>query len=349
MNKTKMAVLALCALYALPLAGCSMGSGALIPDDNPYQWANTPVPQAQPDEGVVIDGNFDDPIWQNTTWLNGVDAPETGKTANIKVGTAITEKGLYLAFDVEETGTNIWVNPDRADYCNSCIEMYMDSPDADAMTQKAIEFDLIADGSYALRRRAGYNGGWKSAYYKDGDSPVMACSTKGGPVNDRACYGYSYEVFMPKSYLEYLGYEFSTDMEVAINPVHIISLEYNSTDSDVARLYSQWIDGYVDGYRWDTPRTWPTFDKQGLAGYKINVDQSGDPSLGMVSGLNGVNLVNKGHSGKLEVLCLNGGQLKSLTVNGKDAMNDIVWQGDFGTLDLGTVTADVNVTAAFGK
>ena len=353
MNKTKIAALTLSALSAFSLAGCSSGSNTtadnLVADENPYRWANIPTPQAQMDDGVTIDGNFDDAIWQNITWLDGVDAPETGKSANIKVGSVITDKGLYLAFDIEENGSNIWVNPDRDSFCNSCIELYMDSADSDSMTKRAIEFDLMADGTYSLRSRAGYNGGWKAAYYKDAESPVTACATKGGPVNDRSCYGYSYEIFMPKAYLEYLGYDFSTDMLVALNPVHIISLDYNTKDYTVARLYSQWVGDYANGYNWGIPSSWLVFGKDGLAGHKINVSQSGETSLGMVSGLDGVNVVNTGHTGKLEIVCLNGGKLKVLTVNGQNVMDKVVWKGDYGTLDIGEVTADVNVSAAFGK
>lgn len=351
MNKTKMAILTLCALSAFSLMGCGGKTTAdnLIPDEKPYRWANVPTPQAQPDDGVVIDGNFDDAIWQNITWLDAVDTPDVGKNSNIKVGTVITEKGLYLAFDVEESGSNIWVNPERASYCNSCIELYMDAADAEAMTKKTVEFDLMADGTYSLRSRVGSNSDWKSARYKNGESPVTACATKGGSVNERTCYGYSYEVFMPKEYLEYLGYEFSTDIEFALNPVHIVSLDYNSTDDSIARLYSQWIGKYAYGYNWGIPKTWLAFGKDGLVGYKINISQTGESSLGMVSGLGGTNVINKGHTGKLEVICLNGGKLKILTVDGKNVTDKVAWQGDYGTFDLGKPTADVNVSVAFGK
>lgn len=39
----------------------------------PYRWANTPAVQAEMDEGVKIDGEFNDSVYENINWLDAVD------------------------------------------------------------------------------------------------------------------------------------------------------------------------------------------------------------------------------------------------------------------------------------
>ncbi|MFR2943854.1 MAG: hypothetical protein ACLTKZ_01460, partial [Lachnospiraceae bacterium] len=92
------------------------------------------------------------------------------------------------------------------------------------------------------------------------------------------------EVFLSKGYLEKMGYEFSEEMEIALNLVHIISLDYNQTNHQLARVYSQWIADYSDNYDWGKPNTWLTFGKNGLETYNINVTVTGDKTLGSVVG-----------------------------------------------------------------
>lgn len=353
-NKKKLSVMLACTLVsscvAVTFGACGgEAKDTYIPDENTYRWANTPAVHAEMDEGVKIDGEFNDPVYENITWLDATDRPDSEKTSAIRMGTAITAKGVYIAIDVEETGSKIYVNPARDSYCNSCIEMYMDIASENGMTQKTFEIDLVANGEFAIRTRVLSKEEWKPSYATNDIAPIVAAKTKGGKVNTDACYGYSYEVFLSKGYLEKMGYEFSEDMEIALNPVHIISLDYNQTNYQLARVYSQWMANYSDNYDWSKPNTWLTFGKNGLQTYNIDVTVTGDKTLGVVTGTDGKNEIFKGHNGELKILCLNGSKLTKLTVNGENVLEKVRWSGDAGYLTLAKPEADVEVEAEFSK
>ena len=319
-----------------------------IDDVYTYHWANTPALKPEMDEGVKIDGEFDDSVYDNIRWLEAADRPDSEKSSIIRVGTAITAKGLYIAIDVEETGSKIYVNPDRASCWNSCIELYMDIAGAPDMTYRAFEFDLIPNGNYSIRSRVPSRRDWKSAYAPSEIAPVTAAKIKGGKLNSDNCYGYSVEAFLSKDYLEKAGYDFSEDMEIALNPVHIISLDYNLANQ-LARIYSQWMQNYSPTYNWNNPNTWLTFGKDGLKAYNIKTTVTGDNSLGVVTGTNGKNEIFKGQSGELKIICLNGSKLTKLTVNGETMLENVRWSGDVGYLTISNPTTDVEVEAEFSK
>lgn len=334
---------------ALSLFSCGGAKENYVPDENTYHWANLPALKAEMDDGVKIDGVFDDPIYENIRWLEVVDRPDIEKSSDIRLGTAITAKGVYIAVDVEETGSNIYVNPNRASYCNSCIELYMDVASETSMTKKTFEFDLIADGNYSIRSRVPARSDWKSAYAPNDIAPIAAAKTKDGRVNSDTCYGYTYEVFLSVDYLKKMGYEFSENMEIALNPVHIISLDYNQMNYQLARVYSQWMANYSDNYVWDKPNTWLAFGKDGLEAYDINVTVTGDKTLGVVTSTTGKNEIFKGHSCELKVLRLNDAKLTKFTVDGKDLLEKIRWYGDVGYLTISDSTSDVEIEAEFSK
>ena len=333
---------------AFTLSACGSAKDTYIADLYPYHWANIPAVQPEMDEGVKIDGEFDDPVYENIRWLEATDRPDSEKSSVIRVGTAITEKGLYIAVDVEETGSKIYVNPNRDSCWNSCIELYIDIAGAANMTKQAFEFDLMPNGNYSIRSRVPARGDWKSAYAPSDIAPVTAAKTKGGKLNSDTCYGYSCEAFLSKGYLEKSGYEFSDDMELALNPVHIISLDYNLANQ-LARIYSQWMQNYSENYNWNNPNTWLTFGKNGLLAYDVEATVTGDRSLGSVTSANGNNGIFKGHDGELKILCMNGSKLVKLTVNGENMLAQVRWFGDVGYLTVKNPTANVKVEAEFSK
>ena len=332
----------------LTACGNAGAEDTYIESSTPYQWTNTPIGSPEMDAGVKIDGEFDDPVYKNIRWLDAVDRPDNEKSSTIRIGTAITEKGIYVAVDVEETGSKIYVNPSRGNWCNSCIELYMDSADAPNMTEKAVEFDMVPNGEYSVRSRVPSRGDWKSAYAPNEIAPVTAAKTKGGKVNSDDCYGYTCEVFFPKGYLEKLGYDFSEDMVIALNPVHIISLDYKQ-ENQLARIYSQWLANYSSNYNWNNPNTWLTFDKNGLQAYDIETTIAGDSSLGMITNANGGNDLVKGHDGELKIVCMNSSKLTKLIVDGENVLDRVLWTGDVGYLTVKNPTDTVKVNAEFSK
>ena len=95
-----------------------------------------------------IDGKFDEEKWKNVRWLYAEDKPNATQSAKIEFASFVGEKGIFIGGKVEETGSNIWVNPDRGSWTNSCLEMYIGPVGyGEEGKHKTIEYDVQADGS----------------------------------------------------------------------------------------------------------------------------------------------------------------------------------------------------------
>lgn len=293
------------------MAGCS----DIVADPKPYPVPTEPV--AETDAGMTIDGKFDEARWTDTNlrWLNGVDKPNSKQSADITFTTSYGTKGVYFAMRVEEKGTNIWVNHDRASYMNSCIEMYM-GPGEDQDQYRLFEFDFMADGSYTSKFR--YSD-WTEVKTASEIQPIVASQTIGGAVNTPECRGYTVEGFFPFDYLKFVGYDVSDpdNMVLGIGPVHIFSFNYNGTDTNVDRFWSQWPTEYIPNFNMWNPSTFFKFGKNGLISYKFTVNQTGS-GRGTVTEKSGLDYVLAGVPVTFVARTVNGAEVTKLVVNGVD-------------------------------
>lgn len=312
---TKIISAAVCAgVMALAMAGCT------VKDPNPYTFTNKPHPVAETDAGMNIDGKLDEERWtdENLRWLNGVDKPNSKQYADIIFTTSYGSKGVYFAMKVEEHGTSIFVNPDRASWLNSCIEMYMGPANDEADSSRLFEFDFMADGSY--QSKLNYNG-WIGAQTTYERMPIIASVPLGGAVNTPECYGYNIEAFFPWTFLEFCGYDVKNEEEqnalvLGIDPVHIFSYNYAGTDEHADRLWSQWSKNYKQ-IEWLNPSTFFRFGKEGLISHKIIVNKTG-AGRGTVAEKSGLDYVLSGVDTTFVVKTVNGASVKKLVVNGVD-------------------------------
>ena len=306
------------------LVGCN-SRNRVVPDPNPYTFTNKEHPKAEADADMTIDGVFDEARWQQSRWLHGVDRLNAKQHAEIEFTTSYGEKGVYFAMKVEETGTNIYVNPDRDVWMNSCIEMYMGPAEDGYDTPRCFEFDFFADGSYDSELN--YNG-WNSAKTTWDKMPVVASQELGGEVNTPECYGYTIEAFFPWGFLEFADYDVETQVErdalvLGINPAHIFSFNYNGTDLNADRYWSQWASNYID-VEWQNPSTFFRFGKNGLFCYDYTVTYSGT-GKGQVQESHGWDYVLAQGVSTFEIKTLNGATVKKLTVNVDDYTNQLVF------------------------
>lgn len=307
---TKITAAACAGAIAMLMAGC------VVEDPNPYKFENKPHPVAETDADMTIDGKFDEARWQSVRWLNGVDKPNSKQSANIEFTTSYGTKGVYFAMRVEEQGTNIYVNPDRASWLNSCIEMYMGPAEDGDSSVRLFEFDFMADGSYSSKLN--YNG-WNGANTTYDRMPVIASVPLGGEVNTPECYGYTVEAFFPFGFLEFAGYDVSDpdSMILGVAPVHIFSFNYTGTDKDADRYWSQWPREYLPTFNMWDPSTFFRFGKDGLVSHKITVNQSGT-GRGTVAEKSGLDYALSGVDTTFVVKTVNGASVTKLVVNGED-------------------------------
>ncbi len=306
---TKIASLLAACVLALSLVGCSK----VVKDPKPY-----PVPTkrvADIDADMTIDGKFDEARWQSVRWLNGKDEINAQQYADIDFTTSFGTKGIYFAMKVEEHGTNIWVNLDRASYMNSCIEMYM-GPSGDTTTSHLFEFDFMANGSYTTKFR--YSD-WTEVKAPVNILPIVASTTIGGEVNTPECTGYTVEGFFPFAYLDFVGYDVSDpeNMILGIAPVHIFSFNHNGTNKDVDRFWSDWPKNYLPVFDMWNPSTFFRFGKNGLVSHKIIVNKTGS-GKGTVREKSGLDYVLSGVDTTFVVQTINNAKVTALTVNGVD-------------------------------
>ena len=316
--------LCLAALMCAAFAGCGT---TVVKDSNPYSFTNPGHAVAEADADMTLDGVFDEARWSESKWLAAVDRINASQYADIMFSTAYGEKGIYFGMQVEETGTNIFVNHSRTSYYNSCIEMYMGPSTEGYDSALCFEFDFLADGTY--EPKLNYNS-WNSAYTTWDKMPVVASQQLGGEVNTAECYGYTIEAFFPWEYLEFAGYSVETQEERdalvhGTDPVHIFSFNYDGTDLNADRFWSQWSADYISvGFQ--NPSTFFRFGQNGLLAYDYTVTYGGT-GKGAVQESHGWDYVLQQADATFSITTYNGAKVTSLTVNGVDYTGSLLGSG----------------------
>lgn len=240
-RKRKTAVVALLSVFAMTtlFAACEASKNITeVPTDKDYGYNNPDRVYAQPDEGFKIDGKADEEVYKNSKWVylhnqNGTNTVDLAMTSHFG------EKGMYFVYDVTEN-TPIYVNPDRASYINSGIEMYFAPQGITSMSNDHVyEIDLEATGTVSFKKTSGYVGSWVDVQSTDAIMAYAASELKGGEVNSGNCFGYTIEFFIPWDYVQWLGMNPATMKEetVSVSPVHITSYNYNGTDHEIDRYW----------------------------------------------------------------------------------------------------------------
>ena len=338
-----MSGLCLAALMCAAFAGCG---GGVAEDPNPYSFTNPGHAVADTDADMTIDGVFDEARWNESKWLTATDRINASQYADITFTTSYGEKGVYFGMQVEETGTNIYVNHSRTSYYNSCIEMYMGPSSEGGDSPLCFEFDFLADGTY--EPKLNYNG-WNSAYTTWDKMPVVASQPLGGEVNTPECHGYTIEAFFPWEYLEFANYPVETQEErdalvLGIDPVHIFSFNYKGTDLNEDRLWSQWSKNYISvGFQ--NPSTFFRFGKNELLAYNYTVTYGGT-GKGQVQESHGWDYVLRQTDATFSITTYNGAKVTSLAVNGVDYTGNLLGSGGSFTFTIPQSELTENVAIA---
>lgn len=320
------------------LSACA---SSIVSDPNPYTFTNKEHPKAEIDADMTIDGVFDEARWSEARWLNGVDRLNAQQYAEIEFTTSYGEKGVYFAMKVEEHGTNIYVNPDRSSWMNSCIEMYMGPATDGADSPRCFEFDFMADGSYDSELN--YNG-WQSAKTTWDKMPIVASQSLGGAVNTPECYGYTIEAIFPWAFLEFADYDVATAEErenlvLGIDPAHIFSFNYEGTGLDSDRKWSNWPANYID-IGWQNPSTFFKFGKDGLLAHDYTVAYTGS-GKGTLTEEHGWDFFLAEGDAVFVIQTLNGASVTKLTVNGTDCTDQLVLSGGSYTFRVSEPNGDL--------
>lgn len=170
-----------------------------VPTNEKYVYYNPDETKADTDEGFKIDGVFDEAVYKNSTWLYAHN--ENGDSSvDLAMTSYYGEKGMYFAIDVTES-TTVYVNPDRSNYCNSGIELYMAPSKASNLKyNNTYEMNLLPTGELGVYRSGG-TGGFVRGETQEWQMPYLGATTKGGEVNSDDCHGYYLELFISQRYV----------------------------------------------------------------------------------------------------------------------------------------------------
>lgn len=300
------------------------------------------------DDFITLDGNLDE--YKNLKWLAWTDKVTDSQYAEIKMAAMVTEKGLYVVSDVTEHGSTIYYNPDRASFINSCSTIYLAQEGKTNLDRDkgVFEIDMQAGGSLSMRVRVN---DWVRVPVEELKRPVLATQIKGGAINTPESYGYTTEMFIPKAYFEYVGWDIPenfTDLQYRINPVHIFSFSYSGTHLEQDRKFT--MIGTADGCGWSDITTWYKGNKDGF-GYGLKVVKQGLAALGDVKERNGRDVLVLGKNTVLNVVCKNGSHLTKFEVNGVDKLSEVVWNAarDNGTFTISDPDGDVEIVCEFSR
>ena len=314
-------------LSVMVLAGCSktpsadIGDAAEISAEGNYTFENPKEVQAEPDAGFEIDGILDEEAYKGNNWLY-LNNDDGGNNVNIAMTSYYGQKGMYFVYDVTES-VPIYVNPDRASYMNSCIEMYLALSDATSVKDSYIfEIDLMPNGDMNFKKSNGKYGYEDVTTTKD-KMAVLGATTKGGAVNTEECYGYCLELFIPWDYMKWLGMDVDAIKGdfVYINPAHITSNNLNGTDTNLDRYWYHYAQ--QNGADFTDVAQYFRFDEDGVQGaVPVVLEQgenctiSGNPSV-----IPGVKTV-------VTVKPETGYALTSILVNGEEQIQNVAFNQD---------------------
>ncbi len=318
-----------------------------------YTFTNPEAIKAEVDEGMTLDGYFDEKKWSQVRWLSVQDKQAETQYADIDFTMWYGEKGVFFGMIVKETGATIWHNPGRASYLNSCIEMYMGPADAEKGSNTIFEFDFGCDSSIAPKLYSNLMDSFSRFVQENEIMPMSVAIPLGGDINTEDCYGYQIEAFFPYGYLEAAGYDVSDidNLILAINPVHIWSFNYDGVDVNKDRYWSDWAQQYITA-SWVTPSSWFKFGKDGLLAYDYNVEVEGPVKVKVTGMTSNLGLIIHGANASFTLKVVNGGKefIKSITVNGKEIdLDEVSWSGGSGTFTVTNVKNDLNIVITTEK
>lgn len=356
-KSVKVGALAICVAIVSMFVACTTETvykPNIIPDPNPYSFNNVDNhPHAEYDSYMKIDGKLDEDKYKNVEWLYGEDKPNSVQNATIEITSFIGEKGVFVGAKVEETGSNIWVNPERGSWTNSCLELYIGPIGQQKENCLVFEFDLQADGTTGNMRLAPKQPNEMDIHTTWDKMPIIAAQQIGGKVNTPECTGYTVECFYPWAYFEMGGWDVSDkqNFKVGIDPVHIFSLKYDGEEVGQnvtnTRIWSRWSEKVLPSIGWLNPDTYFRFDKNGLMKYNFTVNKSGDGN-GSIITKNGEEFIYGWGTSTFIVKPRNGATVKKIQVNGQDYMSKLKDNNGSYEFDVKDPMGDLTIDVEFG-
>ena len=324
---------------------------------------------AAPDAGFKIDGVLDEAAYGSIKWLEGpvlrpvytsdgqgvyydydVIQEMSESAAKVKMGTYYGENGVYIAYSYkEQAGKVCYVNPIRASYRNSGVELHIGVPSSVSMTGDETISRLTVNANGALTIAKTQGDIWMAPYGTEdhANMPYVGLTGNGTRTDENADRTeYTFELFIPWGYFDEVGGEGTAQSmkdggDLVVAPGIITANNYTGTGQTDREYYV--LSARLDDGAWSDAQGWYHFNKEGAVAYNIEVAQ---PQNGVVQEWMGYDTAAKNSSLTFVTKADEGYALKEFRVNGVAVPRDYIHYDMYTTLG---VDAESSVQKAYIK
>lgn len=344
MNKKWMragALLGTAAIAAcIPLVGCSQSKNFVNGPEYNYRLtgkteeyvANVTGSSVVPDEGIVIDGNFDETFYINRRWMKANKVKQQSgqtETGTLEMTTYFSETGIVVAAHITDTRAAVY-SSSVATGNQTCFSGYFAFGDTTTSGDDVYEIENTAANMFKISEFV--SGGLQVMYTAEDVTPVHAVR-RVGDITKGECYEYYVEYFMPYA----LFGRSERPTTVYFNPTMISATldEYGSAISDLRTWYN--FGGEQSSlYGWGKPNSGYVFDRNGFVSNKLSIKAA---EGGAVTEEWGHDWTITGDMVNLNITPDEGWQLAELYVNGEEVADDVV-SGVYSFVSEGNVTVE---------
>ena len=333
---------ALAACFAC--VGCETGSanfvngpeyGYRITDKTDEYILYTSGSSVAVDQGIKIDGVFDESFYSGRNWLKANKRLEQSgqtETGTLEMTTYFSETGIVIAAHITDSRAAVY-SSSVATGNQTCFSGYFAFGDTTASGDDVYEIENTVANTFKISEFV--SGSLQVMATAEDVTPVHAVR-RVGDVTKGECYEYYVEYFMPYALF---GRSERPDT-VYFNPTMISATldEYGSAISDLRTWYN-FGERQCSLYGWSKPNSGYVFDRNGFVSNDLTIE---DAAGGSVTEEWGYDWTITGDRVNLRIAPDAGKHLAHLYVNGKDVAEEVV-----GGVYSFTSSGDVTVRPVF--
>ena len=325
-------------MASLGLAGCSEGKNFVngpkyeyrLTDKTEEYVVNTTGSSVTVDQGIVIDGVFDEAFYTNRKWLKAnkiLQQSGQTETGTLEMTTYFSETGIVVAAHITDSRAAVY-SSSVATGNQTCFSGYFAFGDTTTSGDDVYEVENTAANMFKISEFV--SGGLQVMYTSEDVTPVHAVR-RVGDITKGECYEYYVEYFMPYA----LFGRTSRPVTVYFNPTMISATldEYGSAISDLRTWYN-FGDHQSSLYGWSKPNSGYVFDRNGFVSNTLTIKEA---EGGTVTEEWGYDWTITGDMVNLNVTPDEGYRLTHLYVNGEECVDDVV-AGTYSFMAQGNVT-----------
>ena len=327
-------------MASLCLAGCSEGKNFVNGPEYEYRLTgkteeyvvNTTGSSVTVDQGIVIDGVFDEVFYTNRKWLKANKILQQSgqmETGTLEMTTYFSETGIVVAAHITDSRAAVY-SSSVATGNQTCFSGYFAFGDTTTSGDDVYEVENTAANMFKISEFV--SGGLQVMYTSEDVTPVHAVR-RVGDITKGECYEYYVEYFMPYA----LFGRTSRPVTVYFNPTMISATldDYGSAIADLRTWYN-FGEHQSSLYGWSKPNSGYVFDRNGFVCNSLTIKEA---EGGSVTEEWGYDWTITGDMVNLNVTPDEGWRLAHLYVNGEDVSKN-VFGGVYTFVSSGNVTVE---------